>query len=92
MDGILLFVGGMGPMELAFILMIVILLFGANKLPELARSSGQAMGEFQKGRAEIERELKEAASTESPATQPIRQERTETIGSETVDTETTPSN
>ncbi|AQL41317.1 Sec-independent protein translocase TatA [Halorientalis sp. IM1011] len=47
-----------GP-ELLVILLIAILLFGANKIPELARSSGQAIGEFQKGREEIEEELQE---------------------------------
>jgi sec-independent protein translocase protein TatA len=46
-----------GP-ELLIILFIAILLFGANKLPELARSSGQAMGEFKRGRQELEDELK----------------------------------
>lgn len=58
-----LFVGGMpGGMELAIIVMLVILLFGADKLPKLARSSGQAMGEFRKGREEIEREIRDAAT------------------------------
>ena len=46
-----------GP-ELLIILFIAVLLFGANKLPALARSSGQAMGEFKRGRQEIEDELK----------------------------------
>ncbi|WP_299268282.1 twin-arginine translocase TatA/TatE family subunit [Halorientalis sp.] len=50
-----------GP-ELLVILLIAILLFGANKIPELARSSGQAIGEFQKGREEIEEELEEMQS------------------------------
>jgi sec-independent protein translocase protein TatA len=45
-----------GP-ELFIILAIAVLLFGANKLPELARSSGQAMGEFKRGRQELEAEL-----------------------------------
>lgn len=45
-----------GP-ELFIILAIAVLLFGANKLPELARSSGQAMGEFKRGRQELESEL-----------------------------------
>ncbi|MFC4356885.1 twin-arginine translocase TatA/TatE family subunit [Halobium salinum] len=49
-----------GP-EMMIVLLIVVLLFGANKLPKLARASGQAMGEFQRGRAEIERELAEGA-------------------------------
>jgi sec-independent protein translocase protein TatA len=46
-------------MELAIILLIAVLLFGANKIPKLARSTGQAMGEFQRGREEIEQELEE---------------------------------
>ncbi|GAA0722105.1 sec-independent protein translocase protein TatA [Halorubrum trapanicum] len=47
-----------GP-ELLIILLVLVLLFGANKIPKLARSTGQAMGEFKKGREEIEEELKE---------------------------------
>lgn len=57
-----LFIGMPGPMELIVILMIAVLLFGANKLPELARSSGQAIGEFRKGRDEIEAELRATAA------------------------------
>ena len=49
-----------GP-ELLIILLIAVLLFGANKLPALARSSGQAMGEFKRGRQELEAELKRGA-------------------------------
>lgn len=48
-----------GTLELAVILLIAVLLFGASKIPELARSTGQAMGEFQRGRQEIEEELEE---------------------------------
>lgn len=47
-----------GP-ELLIILLIAVLLFGANKIPKLARSTGEAMGEFQKGREEVEEELQE---------------------------------
>ena len=45
----LLFVGGLGALELGAIALIVILLFGASKLPDLARSMGSATGEFKKG-------------------------------------------
>ncbi|MFB6235081.1 MAG: twin-arginine translocase TatA/TatE family subunit [Halopenitus sp.] len=47
-----------GP-ELLIILLVLVLLFGANKIPKLARSTGEAMGEFKKGREEVEEELQE---------------------------------
>jgi sec-independent protein translocase protein TatA len=52
-----LFIGGLGPPELAIIALALILLFGASKLPKLARSMGSATGEFKKGRQEVEEEL-----------------------------------
>ncbi len=55
-----------GP-ELLIILLIAVLLFGANKIPKLARSTGEAMGEFQKGREEVEQELEEMKSGGSSA-------------------------
>ena len=62
MTGVLLFGMLPGGPELIVILLVVVLLFGANKLPELARSSGKAMGEFRRGREDIERELRESAA------------------------------
>lgn len=59
-----LFVPVPGGMELVVILMLAVLLFGANKIPELARSTGQAMGEFQKGRQEMEEEIQENIDTD----------------------------
>jgi sec-independent protein translocase protein TatA len=37
--------------------MIVLLLFGAKKLPELARGIGKSMGEFKKAREDFEKEI-----------------------------------
>jgi len=45
-----------GP-EMIWIFLAVILLFGAKKLPELARGLGKSMGEFKKAKAEFDREL-----------------------------------
>ena len=45
----------MGP-DMMVILLIVLLLFGAKKLPELARGMGRAVKEFSAARDEIERE------------------------------------
>lgn len=40
---------GLGTQELVIILVIVLVLFGANRLPDLARSLGSSMKEFKKG-------------------------------------------
>jgi len=62
-----LFIGGIGGPELVILFMLVVLLFGANKLPKLARASGEAMGEFQKGREQIETEIRDATRTTTAA-------------------------
>jgi sec-independent protein translocase protein TatA len=50
----------LGP-DLMVILLIVLLLFGAKKLPELARGMGRAVKEFGAARDEIERELSDSS-------------------------------
>ena len=47
----------LSPIEIALIVVIIIVLFGASKIPELARSLGKATGEFKKGKNELENEL-----------------------------------
>ena len=47
-----------GPTELILIAVVVILLFGARKLPQLGKSVGRTMGEYRKGKAESELELR----------------------------------
>ena len=49
----------MGP-DMMVILLIVLLLFGAKKLPELARGMGRAVKEFGAARDEVERELSQS--------------------------------
>lgn len=44
--------------EMIVIFLIVLLLFGAKKIPELARGVGKGMGEFKKAKHEFEREIK----------------------------------
>ena len=44
------------------IALVVIFAFGGKKLPELARSLGRAKGEFERGKMEIERELRDERS------------------------------
>ena len=49
----------MGP-DMMVILLIVLLLFGAKKLPELARGMGRAVKEFSAARDEIEKGLSQS--------------------------------
>ena len=52
-----------GP-DMMVILLIVFLLFGAKKLPELARGMGKAVKEFSAARDEIERDLSQFGPSE----------------------------
>ena len=45
-------IGMPGGQELLIILFVVLLLFGAKKLPELSRALGKSLGEFKKGQKE----------------------------------------
>ncbi|MDZ7687569.1 MAG: twin-arginine translocase TatA/TatE family subunit [Halobacteriales archaeon] len=54
-----LFIGGLGPLEIGVILLLLVLLFGADKIPKLARSAGDAKKEFDKANMEAKKEVKE---------------------------------
>ncbi len=56
----------LGAPELLIILGIVLLLFGARKLPDLARSLGKASREFKKGQQEGEEETPAKEPEEKP--------------------------
>jgi len=49
-----------GP-EMIFIFLLILLLFGAKKLPELAKGLGKSAGEFKKAKKEFEDEIKHAS-------------------------------
>src|SRR6478672_5874236 len=67
-----------GP-DLIVILLIVLVLFGAKKLPELARGMGQAVKEFQKAKDEFSDELNKASKTDPAAPQPNPQQAQATV-------------
>ncbi len=48
------------------IIVAVLFLFGPQKLPELARGVGRALGEFRRGRLEVEKEINQQFSEEDP--------------------------
>ena len=54
------FIGGLGGTEILLILFIILLLFGAKKIPELARGLGKGIREFKDATKEIKNELEES--------------------------------
>jgi sec-independent protein translocase protein TatA len=57
MNHVHLAIGPLGTWEMVIIAVLVLVLFGAKKLPTFARSLGKSMGEFKKAREEFESEL-----------------------------------
>ena len=57
----------LGGPDLIWILLLILLLFGAKKLPELARGMGQAIKEFQKAKDEFTDELHKADQSDTAA-------------------------
>ena len=49
--------GGFGGMEVLIVLMVILLFFGAKRIPELARGIGQGINEFRKASDEIKKEI-----------------------------------
>jgi sec-independent protein translocase protein TatA len=53
--------GTFGPLEIGLIFLIVLLIFGANRIPEIARGIGKGIREFKDATNEISRELENEA-------------------------------
>lgn len=64
-NSILLFLGNIGGTELIVILVIVLLLFGGKKIPELMKGVGKGVRSFKEGMNDINEEIKKDP-TEKP--------------------------
>jgi sec-independent protein translocase protein TatA len=61
MNEIVLAIGGLGTPELLVIAVVIFLLFGATRLPQLAKSLGQSKRAFKEGLEEADREAQKEA-------------------------------
>lgn len=61
---IFLFLGSIGASEMIFIALIVLLLFGGKKIPELMRGLGKGIREFNAAKNNIETEIKDGIREE----------------------------
>jgi sec-independent protein translocase protein TatA len=57
---LILFLGDIGGSELMLIMVVILIFFGANKIPELARGLGKGIREFKDASTEIRREFEQA--------------------------------
>ena len=77
----LAFIQSLGPMEIFVVVFIILLLFGAKKLPELARGMGKAMKEFKKATKDVEDDIRSAMEEdpEPPAPRQKKAAQTEPV-------------
>ena len=57
MNNPLLFLGNLGTTEFLIILLVILLLFGGRKIPELMRGLGKGVRSFKEGMNEVESEI-----------------------------------
>lgn len=74
--------GNLGPMELFIILVIVLVVFGAKRVPEIGASIGKGIREFKKNISDVDRQIREpereARSERLDAGDAARQEQDQT--------------
>lgn len=82
--------GGLQGPELLFILVVILIFFGARKLPELAKGLGQGIKEFKKATKDVQQDLHQAMEDDdyhtppprkAPAPPPISEQAPSTEGS-----------
>lgn len=59
MTSTLLFIGNLGATELTLIFLVVLLMFGGNKIPELMRGLGKGIREFNNAKNSVEDEIRQ---------------------------------
>lgn len=64
MNLVLGFFGGLGGWEVLLILLVVLIFFGAKKLPELARGMGKGIREFKDATTGIKNDLEEGINSD----------------------------
>ena len=69
----------LSPMTMIFVFFILLMMFGAKKLPDLAKGLGQAIREFSKAKNDIQDEI-----LREPTPQPAKQIETQTVQTQAV--------
>ncbi|MCC5914475.1 MAG: twin-arginine translocase TatA/TatE family subunit [Balneolaceae bacterium] len=67
--------GSIGGLEIAIIVLVILLLFGAKRIPELARGIGQGIQEFRKASDDIKKEIEHGKKDVSDTTRSENKEK-----------------
>ena len=81
--------GNIGPMEMIFIFVVLLLVFGARRIPEIGAGLGKGIREFKRSMTDIQREIQAPESTQQvqppraaaavpPTSEPARQPASDT--------------
>ncbi len=68
MNNVLAFIGGLGTSEVMIIMLVILLLFGAKRIPELAKGLGKGIREFKDATKEIKNEVENAVKDDTHTT------------------------
>ena len=71
---------GMGPWEIVLILVVVLLVFGAKRIPEIAQSLGKGITEFKRGVKDVQTEIENNVNTAPPPEPQPTTDHTDHIG------------
>ena len=71
-NNVLGFIGGLGGTEVMLILLAILLLFGAKKIPELARGLGKGIREFKDATKEIKNDIENSAKEDVHTKEDVR--------------------
>jgi sec-independent protein translocase protein TatA len=79
---------GLGPMELIIIFLVILLLFGAKRIPEIAQGIGKGINEFKRAARDVTDEIDTSVKAEPPQVKQ-KNELKEQVKPETKTTSTT---
>jgi sec-independent protein translocase protein TatA len=68
---------GLGPMELVIIFLVILLVFGAKRIPEIAQGMGKGISEFKKAAREVTNEIDSVKTTANYTAPPVQPQLTQ---------------
>lgn len=66
---------GLGPMEIVLVFLVILLVFGAKRIPEIAQGIGKGITEFKRAARDVTDEIESSVNTNPPAKNELRGQR-----------------